>query len=77
MPTNGSLGCEHQADSLPQGTGVSQLFIANLNRAAYCFGDRMVGSLPLPPKIPDFFTYISNALSSVNCEWISRVKNIV
>jgi hypothetical protein len=39
----------------------------HLKRLQYCFGDMMVGSLPLPPRMPLLFTHVSSCLSHVYC----------
>ena len=40
---------------------------AHLNLLQYCFGDIMVGSLPLPPRMPLDLTHVSSCLSHVYC----------
>ena len=40
---------------------------AHLKRLQYCLGEMMVGSLPLPPRMPLDLTQVSSCLSQVYC----------
>ena len=48
------------------GTSKKYLCIASMNLFLYSSGETIVGNLPCPHNIPDFFTMVSNFLSHVN-----------